>query len=44
VPVAGSARLDRRRTPMAAFQSLLGLSTRHAPTTYKMLCAAEPTG
>jgi ISXO2 transposase-like protein len=37
-------RFNRRRTPMAAFQSLLGLSTRHAPTTYKMLCAAEPTG
>src|SRR3954467_30840 len=37
-------RFNRRRTPMAAFQSLLGLSTRHAPTTHKMLCAAEPTG
>ncbi len=37
-------RSNRRRTPMAAFQSLLGLSTRHAPTTRKMLCAAEPTG
>jgi transposase-like protein len=37
-------RSNRRRTPMAAFQSLLGLSTRHAPTTHKMLCAAEPTG
>src|SRR5919202_2733128 len=37
-------RFNRRRTPMAAFQSLLGLSARHAPTTHKMLCAAEPTG
>ena len=31
-------------TPMAAFQSLLGLTTQHAPTTYQMLYAAEPTG
>ena len=37
-------RFNRRRTPMAAFQALLGLSTRHAPTTHKMLYAAEPTG
>jgi transposase-like protein len=37
-------RSNRRRTPMAAFQSLLGLSSRHAPTTHKMLYAAEPTG
>jgi transposase-like protein len=37
-------RFNRRRTPMAAFQSLLGLSTRHTPTTHKMLYAAEPTG
>jgi transposase-like protein len=37
-------RFNRRRTPMAAFRSLLGLSTRHAPTTHKMLYAAEPTG
>src|SRR4051794_27970931 len=36
-------RFNRRRTPMAAFQSLLGLTTRHAPTTYQMLHAAEPT-
>ena len=34
-------RFNRRRTPMAAFQSLLGLTTQHAPTTYKMLYAAE---
>lgn len=37
-------RFNRRRTPMAAFQSLLGLTAQHAPTTYKMLYAAEPTG
>jgi transposase-like protein len=37
-------RFNRRRTPMAAFQSLLGLTTQHAPTTYKMLYAAETTG
>ena len=37
-------RFNRRRTPMAAFQSLLGLSSRHAPITHKMLCPAEPTG
>jgi hypothetical protein len=37
-------RFNRRHTPMAAFQSLLGLTAQHAPTTYQMLCAAEPTG
>ena len=37
-------RFNRRRTPMAAFQLLLGLSSRHPPTTHKMLYAAEPTG
>lgn len=37
-------RSNRRRTPMAAFRSLPGLSTRHAPITHKMLYAAEPTG
>jgi transposase-like protein len=37
-------RFNRRRTPMAAFQSLLGLSMQHAPTTHKMLYAAELTG
>src|SRR5512134_2133705 len=37
-------RFNRRRTPMAAFQSLLGLTAQHAPTTYKMLCTAESTG
>jgi len=37
-------RYNRRRTPMAAFQSLLGLTGRHEPTTYKMLYGAESTG
>ena len=37
-------RFNRRRTPMAAFQSLLGLTTQHASTTYKMLYGAESTG
>ena len=36
-------RFNRRRM-LAAFQSLLGLTAQHAPTTYKMLYAAEPTG
>ena len=30
-------RFNRRRTPMAAFQSLLGLTSKHGPTTYNML-------
>lgn len=34
-------RFNRRRTPMAAFQSLLGLTTVHAPTTYKGLYGSE---
>ena len=37
-------RFNRRRTPMAAFQSLLGLTSQHTPTTYQMLYAAESTG
>ena len=37
-------RFNRRRTPMAAFQSLLGLTTQYTPTTYKMLYSAESTG
>src|SRR3954469_20084595 len=37
-------RFNRRRTPMAAFQSLLGLTAQHPPATYQMLYAAEPTG
>jgi len=30
-------RFNRRRTPMAAFQSLLGLTGQHGPTTYNGL-------
>ena len=37
-------RFNRRHAPMAAFQSLLGLTTQHAPTTHKMLYVAESTG
>ncbi len=37
-------RFNRRRTPMAAFQTLLGLGSQQPPTTYKMLYAAERTG
>ncbi len=37
-------RFNRRRTPMAAFQSLLGLTGQHGPTTYSGLYDAEPTG
>jgi transposase-like protein len=37
-------RFNRRRTPMAAFQSLLGLAGEHAPTTYHQLYAVESTG
>lgn len=34
-------RFNRRRTPMAAFQTLLGLATLHGPTTYDRLYASE---
>jgi transposase-like protein len=37
-------RFNRRRTPMAAFQSLLGLTGSHKPITYKMLYGSESTG
>jgi len=37
-------RFNRRHTPMAAFQTLLGLAGQHTPTTYKMLYRAESTG
>jgi transposase-like protein len=37
-------RFNRRRTPMAAFQSLLSLTGAHEPTTYKMLYGSESTG
>ena len=34
-------RFNRRRTPMAAFQTLLGLGTQRAPTTYNQLYGVE---
>ncbi len=43
-------RHNRRRTPMAAFQTLLGLGALHQPTTYHQITGrspvalAEPTG
>jgi hypothetical protein len=37
-------RFNRRRTPMAAFQTLLGLASRaHGPTSYEMLYASKST-
>jgi ISXO2-like transposase domain len=30
-------RHNRRRTPMAAFQTLLGLGAQHEPTTYRQI-------
>ena len=35
-------RFNRRRTPMAAFQTLLGLSSQQAPTTYREIAATGP--
>jgi transposase-like protein len=37
-------RFNRRRTPMAAFQTLLGLGSHRPPTTYKQLYGVESTG
>lgn len=37
-------RFNRRKTSMAAFQSLLGLTGQHEPTTYKMLYEPELIG
>ena len=37
-------RFNRRRTPMAAFQSLLGLGGQQAPTTYRQIYATGPGG
>lgn len=34
-------RFNRRHTPMAAFQTLLGLGGQQGATTYKELCAVE---
>ena len=35
-------RFNRRRTPMAAFQTLLGLGGQQLPTTYKEIYALGP--
>ncbi len=37
-------RFNRRRTPMAAFQTLLGLGSQRPPTTYNQLYGVESTG
>ena len=37
-------RFNRRRTPMAAFQTLLGLGSQQPPTTYKQLYGVELNG
>jgi len=37
-------RFNRRRSPMAAFQTLLGLGSQQQPTTYKQLYAVELNG
>ena len=37
-------RFNRRRTPMAAFQTLLGLGSQQAPTTHKALYGVDSTG
>lgn len=36
-------RHNRRRTPMAAFQTLLGLGALHEPTTYRAITRRAPT-
>ncbi len=36
-------RHNRRRTPMAAFQTLLGLGALHEPTTYHQITHRAPT-
>jgi transposase-like protein len=37
-------RFNRRNSPMAAFQTLLGLGSQQGATTYHQLYAVEPTG
>ena len=37
-------RHNRRRTPMAAFQTLLGLGARHEPTTYDQITGRTQVG
>ena len=34
-------RHNRRRTPMAAFQTLLGLGALHPPTTYRQITGRD---
>lgn len=34
-------RHNRRRQPMAAFQALVGLGTRHAPTPFRRIRGAQ---
>jgi transposase-like protein len=35
-------RHNRRRTPLAGFQTLLGLGTTHQPTTYRQITRGKP--
>ena len=35
-------RYNRRNTPMAAFQTLLGLGAQQAPTTYRQIADQGP--
>jgi hypothetical protein len=37
-------RFNRRRTPMATFQTLLGLQSQQQPTTYRSIVAAGSGG
>ena len=37
-------RFNRRKTPMAAFQTLLGLTSARSPIYYEELIQREPTG
>ncbi len=37
-------RFNRRRTPMAAFQTLLGIGSRVETVTHNMLCTSERNG
>ncbi len=36
-------RFNRRRTPMAAFQTLLGLQSQQSPSTYDQITATGPS-
>jgi len=35
-------RHNRRRTPLAGFQTLLGLGATHEPTTYRQITRRQP--